>query len=356
MQVEHSFLYDFLISPRYRISRHVLFILMLAIIAFNQTYYIYIENITAVGNYIYLFGFVLFAGYITGVYFTIYVLVPHYLLKKKYTAFIMFLSLLIMIMLAIKLYIEYAAHDYLDIPHSRISYFNYVTFLDNISFFMTMLICVAGMAMTVFLKNWITEEQHVSQLEKKHIQMEVEQLKDQVNPNFLFNILNKTGVLAKSDPQKASAMILKLSQLLRYQLYDGNRTKVLLSAEIKFLNNYLALEKLYSDHFNYTIVAGSEAGRTFIPPLLLIPFVQQAVQNAAYANEQPPLIEINIQVVQNEIEFTCICNIDEETDFSRIRHRLNLLYTERYTLSYRMNYDDNGRSLISLKLTNKSNV
>lgn len=69
----------------------------------------------------------------------------------------------------------------------------------------------------------------------------------------MFNTLNRTGVLSKSEPQKAADMVLRLSQLLRYQLYDEARDKVLLNSEINFLIHYLALEKIRRDNFNYII-------------------------------------------------------------------------------------------------------
>lgn len=347
---QHTFLYDFLVSPKYRIGRHFLLILSLAIIAFNQTFFIYQENIPALGSYIYLLGCGLFLGYVAGAYFTVYVLIPRYLLQRQYTAFIVYLSVLIVGMLSIKLLGEYVAYHYLDIPHSRSSYFNYVMLLDNVSYYITMLVCIAGMAMTVLLKNWIIEDRQVSQLQKKQIRLEVEQLKDQVNPNLLFNVLNRTGVLAKSDPKRASEMILKLSHLLRYQLYDGNRKKVLLSAEIKFLDNYLALEKLYSDHFDYTISSGNETNRAFVPPLLFIPFVQEAVKEIHHRKERTA-IEIRFQLLDNHIEFLCICYLTDEIDFTRIRHRLELLYANQYKLSVDKDSHNPQKSQIRLQVS-----
>ncbi len=349
----HTFLYDFLISPKYRIGRHLLLILTLAVIAFNQTFHIYQENVQALGSYVYLLGFGLFLGYVVGAYFTAFVLIPCYLLKKKYTIFILYLSALIVFMLIIKLLGEYFAYTYLEIPHSRNSYFNYVMVLDNLSYYVTMFICVAGMSMTVLLKNWITENHHISQLEKKRIQLEVEQFKDQVNPDLLFNVLNRTGVLAKTEPEKASEMILKLSHLLRYQLYDGSRQKVLLSAEVKFLDNYLALEKLYSDNFEYKIIAGNETNRVFVPPLIFIPFVQQAVKEI-YNRKERTNIELNFKVLDQLIEFICTCYLENEMDVARIKYRLELLYANQYKLSVDKDKNNPQNYQIRLQL-NKHN-
>ena len=92
-------------------------------------------------------------------------------------------------------------------------------------------------------------------MEKVHVLSEVEQLKEQVSPELLFKTLHHSGELTLSEPEKASKMLMKLSQLLRYQLYDCSRTKVLLSSEINFLNNYLTLEQNSQAQFNYELLA-----------------------------------------------------------------------------------------------------
>ncbi len=165
---------------------------------------------------------------------------------------------------------------------------------------------------------------------------EVEQLKEQVSPELLFKTLHHSGELTLSEPEKASKMLMKLSQLLRYQLYDCSRTKVLLSSEINFLNNYLTLEQNSQAQFNYELLADGEVNRTLVPPLLFIPFVQYIVKSI---NEQrtsiPVSLKIHLKVEENTIIFTCLClqvNLLEDKGLERIRQRLNLLYGNRYRL------------------------
>ena len=190
--------------------------------------------------------------------------------------------------------------------------------------------------MTVLLKEWMIDHQRVSQMEKVHVLSEVEQLKEQVSPELLFKTLHHSGELTLSEPEKASKMLMKLSQLLRYQLYDCSRTKVLLSSEINFLNNYLTLEQNSQAQFNYELLADGEVNRTLVPPLLCIPFVQYIVKSI---NEQrtsiPVSLKIHLKVEENTIIFTCLClqvNLLEDKGLERIRQRLNLLYGNRYRL------------------------
>jgi LytS/YehU family sensor histidine kinase len=193
-----------------------------------------------------------------------------------------------------------------------------------------------GGTMTVLLKEWMIDHQRVSQMEKVHVLSEVEQLKEQVSPELLFKTLHHSGELTLSEPEKASKMLMKLSQLLRYQLYDCSRTKVLLGSEINFLNNYLTLEQNSQAQFNYELLADGEVNRTLVPPLLFIPFVQYIVKSI---NEQrtsiPVSLKIHLKVEENTIIFTCLClqvNLLEDKGLERIRQRLNLLYGNRYRL------------------------
>ena len=122
--------------------------------------------------------------------------------------------------------------------------------------------------MTVLLKEWMIDHQRVSQMEKAHVLSEVEQLKEQVSPELLFKTLHHSGELTLNEPGKASKMLMKLSQLLRYQLYDCSRAKVLLGSEITFLNNYLTLEQGSQSQFSYEFLSEGEVNRTLVPPLL----------------------------------------------------------------------------------------
>ena len=122
---------------------------------------------------------------------------------------------------------------------------------------------------------------------------------------MLFRVLHYSGEQALVNPGKASKMLMKLSQILRYQLYDCNREKVLLNTEIKFLTNYLELEQLVSGKFDFRINASGETGRTFIFPLLFIPFIQYAVKQTEAQKVQPCSIEISLEVESDTVLFNC---------------------------------------------------
>ena len=197
-----------------------------------------------------------------------------------------------------------------------------------------------GGTMTLLLKEWMIENQRVSQMEKAHVLSEVEQLKEQVSPELLFKTLHHSGELTLTEPEKASKMLMKLSQLLRYQLYDCSRQKVLLSSEIAFLTNYLTLEQSSLPQFRYQFTSEGEVNRELVPPLLFIPFVQYIVE---LTHEQqisiPVSLDIHLKAEKGTIVFTCMCpqlNLSVNRGLERIRQRLDLLYGDRYGLSFTM--------------------
>lgn len=334
--IKTTFLYRFLTNPKYRILRHVLLIFfVLVIICFNQTYITYQPSLKALGSKLYLLAFITTVVYIVIVYFNLYVLVPKLLLKKKYLSYISILSALVLLLIIGMNVQEYVVYTVLDIPHLRSSYFNYVTLLDGLSNFTINILCISGGSMIVLLKYWMENEQVVNQLKNEQIQSEVEQLKDQINPQFLFNILNRASTLTKINPQLASDMLLRLSHLLRYQLYDCSRDKVLLSSEINFLTNYLALEKLYFDKFDYSISSEGDVHRVFVSPLLFIPFIQNTI-NHIQNQEREPVIHLHFRSDEGVVYFTYKPDNNEipaDPELSVIRQRLNLLYHGNYTLS-----------------------
>ncbi len=331
--VRKTFLYNFLVSPGYRVWRHVLVMFCVLIISVNQTYITYQHNIPALGKnvyWIFLYAFCILA--FTG-YFNMFVLVPRYLLRKRYTVYILLFIASVLLLGITGVLGEYVVYSLLELPHERVTYFNWITVLDILSNTALNALCIAGISMTVLLRRWMTEGVRVSELEKVHIQTEVELLKEQANPQFLSNILTRAASLTVTNPGKASTMLYKLSQLLRYQLYDGSREKVLLSSEITYLNNYLALEQLYSGAFEFSVDVKGDVNRMFVAPLIFIPFVREVIGEIYLQPSNAPAIYIYWEAQDENLVFTvqsdCIRR-DIDAEFSGIRRRLDMLYTDAY--------------------------
>lgn len=333
---ESTILYRFLVSPELRWIRYLVLILVLSTISFNQVFIIFIDYRDVLGGWIYAFTSLYLLTYMAVVYLNLSILFPRYLLKRRYMAYLSLLSVAMVVALLIQMTVEYLAYSYWPELYARGPYFSVPMVMDYISSFMLSTLCMIGGTMTVLLKEWMIEHQRVSQMEKAHVLSEVEQLKEQVSPELLFKTLHRSGQLTLHDPEKASKMLMKLSQLLRYQLYDCSRAKVLLGSEIAFLTNYLTLEQDSQSQFSYVFTSEGEVNRMLVPPLLFIPFVQHIVK---LINEQqiliPVILNIRLKVANGTILFTCLCtqvNLSTDKGLERIIQRLNLLYGNRYGL------------------------
>lgn len=333
----NSFLYRFLISPRLRVARHATAVCALIVIASNLILFNYQSSIETLGNWIYLLIFNLFVLYGTMFYFNLIYLVPRYLLKRRYLAYILYLSASLILAFVLQATQEYLVAKHFDMEGIFMGYPAVAIVLDYLSSFPLTLLAIIGGSMTVLLRLWIVENHRVMQLEKLRLQAEIEQLKEQISPAMLFRVLHYSGEQALANPVKASKMLMKLSQILRYQLYDCNREKVLLNTEIKFLNNYLELEQLVSGKFDYSLDTRGETGHTFIPPLLFIPFIQYAVEQVeAEAADERPSLQVRLEVQEACIHFGCHTSgpcLAPEEELNKIRQRLDLQYGERYQLT-----------------------
>lgn len=164
-------------------------------------------------------------------------------------------------------------------------------------------------------------------------------LKSQLNPHFLFNTLNNIYVLTYQKSDKAPAAMLKLSEIMRYMLYESNEPMVDLEHEVKYLSNLIELQKMryHGDVFIQANLQGNFAGKK-IAPLLLAPFVENAFKHGDVGDKDNPL-EINLLESQNNVHFSVknkkrLQNKDEVggVGMENVKRRLDLLYEGKYSL------------------------
>lgn len=174
-------------------------------------------------------------------------------------------------------------------------------------------------------------------------QAELNYLKSQTNPHFLFNTLNNIYSLARDKSDLAPESILRLSKILRFTLYETGGEYISIEQELKIIGDYVALEQLrYDDslrvNFNYDIEDMKQA----VPPLLLIPLVENAFKHGAAETRTLPFIDIHLSLRQRQLSFTVKNSVEslpgreeeakENIGLSNLRRQLELLYTE-YNLS-----------------------
>ncbi|WP_165041849.1 sensor histidine kinase [Dysgonomonas sp. ZJ709] len=341
---KQSYLYKVLIDPSYRIWRYALLILAFGIMAINKTLVNFKGILPELGNKVYIVAGLIFTTYMTIIFLNRYS--SKYLLKKKYIVYVLLILFITFCFMVIQNCMEY-----LILLNYGVELNYSFLLLDNISSYIVYLICFAGMSIPVFLKHWMEYNKRVNQLENNKIYSEVELLKEQISPILLFNILNRTGVLAKNEPERASNMLMKLSQLLRYQLYDCNREKVLLSSEITFLKNYLELEQLYSPLLHFSLNSEGDFYGRFVPPLIFLPFIQLMVNSTK--QEGKGLVEVSISAHQDEVLLECtVNNVNigaSAPEYQKAVQRLDMLYKKSYSLSL-YNNEDANQTIVSLKI------
>ncbi|WP_308756583.1 histidine kinase [uncultured Bacteroides sp.] len=331
---KNNFLPRFLFHSRYRIWRHMILLLILAIITFNQVFIAYQDSQPVLGSRIYLICLACCAACLSAMYFNYFYLTPNYLLKGRYTIYVTALCILVFILPTLSVAGEYGLRNSLELPHRITSYTNPLILVDSLATSFITLICICGVSVIKLFRELMQRNEQVGRLEKEHIQSELNKLKGQIAPAFLSQTLRGASSLAKATPQKSSDMLMKLGQLLRYQLYDCNRDRVLLKSEINALNKYFELEQLSHPDIQYHIrVEGDikvEEGtnNVFVSPMLFMSLVQCMVTDSTLA-------DVNFNLKDETLTFRCKADGNQPLDdaaLSLVRQRLELQYPDRYTL------------------------
>lgn len=191
-----------------------------------------------------------------------------------------------------------------------------------------------------FAIDWFGNERVQRDLERERKEMELQFLKSQLNPHFLFNSLNNIYSLAYQKSDKTADAILKLSEIMRYMIYESNDSWVSLSKEIEYVQSFIELQKLrFKDGAAVEFTMNGEIDNQQIVPLILISFVENAFKHGI-ANDPENPIKINIIANQKILHFSITnkknkYNKDEMggVGLNNVERRLQLLYPERYKLN-----------------------
>lgn len=187
---------------------------------------------------------------------------------------------------------------------------------------------------------WNEERKQNEDLEKQNLKQQLEYLKYQINPHFFMNTLNNIHALVDIDPTKAKDSIVVLSRMMRYLLYESNNTMVTLQKEIEFLKSYIDLMSMrYTSKVHISLSIDGEDKPGYIPPLLLITFVENAFKHGV-TYQQESFIRVKLSTEDDALHFVCVNSRHEEQPSQRggvgldnVRKRLDLIYKSRYDLS-----------------------
>ncbi len=199
-----------------------------------------------------------------------------------------------------------------------------------------------------FMVSWLVWQiKSIMHLKSEKKKTEVLHLQSQVNPHFFFNMLNNLYGLVEEDPQKAQALILKLSDMMRYSIYDGQQDRVTIFDEIEYLKNYIALHKMrYHKAIDIQFTTDIQEKGVTVMPLLFMLLLENAFKHGVENLSEDAYINMHIQSLDGKIYFTITNNYDatqqQETvgiGLKNLKRRLALVYPKKHTLTFEITQD-----------------
>ena len=292
------------------------------------------------------------------VYFTLYVLIPRCLLHKQYGYFglgLLVSTLLAGILQRVANYYLYYPLYYPGLQGDFFSAYQISKYILNINSVVLLTACIK------ILKYWYVNEQSKRSLEKEKLAAELKFLKTQIHPHFLFNTLNNLYALTLQKSDDAPEVVLRLSGLMNYMLYEASAKQVSLVKEIESIHNYIALEKIrYGSSLEIAFDVSGNIDRARIAPMLLLPFVENSFKHGVSDEVRDKWIIINLNVTDEHLTFKVENSRSarspggKEKDYTggiglkNVRRRLELLYPEQYELKI---VDEPDAYLVVMRLT-----
>jgi two-component system, LytTR family, sensor histidine kinase AlgZ len=335
MQRLNAFLYtDFLFLPRYRVWRHVIYwsfhIMIWAafwVIMYPSSSY----GRQLFNQFLWIPAFILFG------YPLVYGTIPHLLLKGR-------VSLFFLVVLAwggIGLYIDEGYRSYIYIPIQEAMGLDFILPRGPLaSCYLCMTTSAASPMIVKFFKLFTIKQRDWMRTQQERLTAELQLLKAQVHPHFLFNTLNNIYSCSMNNSPKTPDLILKLSSLLSYMLYDCKAEEVRLEKEIEIIKNYIDLEKdRYGNKIEISWSVEGDIKNKFISPLLMLPFLENAFKLSVSEQIEKPWLSVDISV-KSDILRCKIANSKNEfapytengIGITNVRKRLEFICRDGYEL------------------------
>lgn len=287
-------------------------------------------------------------------------LLPKFLYQKRYGMFIATYLLVIFVAGSISIISQMAMSGISPANYServaRSEHFFYWFWSDLIfgSYFLVFMITAAGAAIR-FAFDRVKAIQHLEQLKKEKLQTELDRLKFQLNPHFLFNALNTINYKIDRNNQPAREILQKFSRMLRYQLYECDKSNIDIEQELWFLRSYIELQKeRMNSNYRISYQGFDEVSGLQIAPFLLLPIVENCFKHVSQYPDRENEIHISCRQ-KNNIFFLDTVNTIADTNgheaggigMKNIRQRMELLYPGGHQMQIKQ---ENGRYALTLQL------
>jgi len=321
---------EFIFSPRYRIQRHTLFWASW-LLGWTCFWTMVGATVTVVFLRVALYIPVL----IIYSYPVSHIAVPKLLFNGKYLTFFCFIIFWIVVGWYLNVYfvnyIFMSALKLLGIFHGA----------ENTPLgFHCMVVTVACFSALSLSKHWVKKQQAWLQAEQEKVTAQLQLLKAQLHPHFLFNTLNNIYSFAVHNSPKTPEMVLKLSSLLGYVLYDCKAEEVLLSKEVSVMKDYIDLEReRYGDKIDVSINIEGDIEDKYITPLIMLPFLENAFKHGTSEQLTNPWMSVDLAVKGNLLQCKIVNSKNENVPFHKngvgiynVQKRLELLYAGQFEL------------------------
>jgi two-component system LytT family sensor kinase len=271
-------------------------------------------------------------------YLNLQYFLPKYLLKKRYLTYFTAIIISVIGYLTAQSLFDFYLYGYVVGPMRSSHLMEALSY----NFFSTLWYLGLILALKLSM-DWYGQQLIIQKITVEKLNAEVNFLRAQVNPHFLFNILNNLYALTLKKSELAPDVVLKLSEMMEYMLYDSTDEKVLLEKEITYLNNYIELERLrFSADSAIELTIPAEMNGQEIAPLLLLPLVENAFKHGLSKQTENGWLKVNIGLDQSTL--TVIIENAKSPLFvhkskggigiNNLQKRLDLIYPARYSLEF----------------------
>lgn len=345
-----SFLYnDFIFSGRYRVWRHIVFWSLFTTLW--AVFWVVMGAPTSFGRNLFNMSlwipfFILFS------YPLMYWAIPQLLLKGKVVQFF----LLILAWGVVLLYSHNGFRTHLYIPMQEAMGFGFIPPKGpQAHSYLSVTTTIASPIIMKFFKLWTVKQRDWMQAQQEKITAELQLLKAQVHPHFLFNTLNNIYSFSLENSPKTPQMILKLSSLVSYMLNDCKAEKVQLEKEIEIMKNYIDLEKeRYGNKIEISWGVEGDVKNKFVSPLLMLPFLENAFKHGISEQIEKPWLSVDISVKSDTLrckitnsknEFVRYRTNSTGIGINNVKKRLEFIYPDSYELKM---HDEGNFFVVSL--------
>jgi LytS/YehU family sensor histidine kinase len=267
------------------------------------------------------------------IYLNLLYIIPRFVERKNYITS----SILIAVSL-----LGYAFMKNVQDVYASSSSVNHLVFFDNTFYNLSIVTFYYIFAMALYLsKEWYSQQELIRKIEVEKLNTELEYLKAQLNPHFLFNSINT--IFFQIDKQNITARetLSKFSDMLRYQLYECNGHEIPVEKEVTYLKNYVELQRLRKDEaYDIQFICTEDFSNFTLPPLLLLPFVENAFKHISHFSDKKNSIKIELSKTGGLFRLSVFNTKDNSHQVSKnggiglknVKRRLDLLFRDRYIL------------------------